>query len=234
LQGVIKLKQSLVSLKKNIIEAGRRAYARGYVASNDGNISARIDKKNILITPTGVSKGFMKVNDLIVVDINGKIVSGKKKPSSEIQMHLQIYKERTDVNSVCHLHPPYATGFAVAGIPLDQFILQEVVITLGAIPLVPYGTTGTEELYKPLLPLLQNYDAFLLANHGALTVGIDIFNAYDKMETLEHAAQIIFIAKQLGNVNTLSAEQVEKLIALRKKFGIKSNIGFPLAEKIFI
>jgi L-fuculose-phosphate aldolase len=225
------LKQSLVSLKKDIIEAGRRAYARGYVASNDGNMSARLDKKNILITPTGISKGFMKASDLIVVDMKANVVSGKKKPSSEIQMHLHIYKERSDVNSICHLHPPYATGFAVAGIPLDQYVLQEVIITLGTIPLVPYGTTGTEELYKPLLPLLQNYDAFLLANHGALTVGTDIFNAYSKMETLEHVAQIIFIAKQLGNVNTLNAEQVEKLIALRKKFGIKADIGFPPAEK---
>jgi L-fuculose-phosphate aldolase len=225
------LKQSLVSLKKDIIEAGKRAYARGYVASNDGNISARIDKKNILITLTGISKGFMKENDLIVVDMNGKAVSGKKKPSSEIQMHLQIYKERADVNSVCHLHPPYATGFAVAGIPLDQYVLQEVILTLGTIPLVPYGTTGTEELYKALLPFLQNYDAFLLANHGALTVGTDIFNAYNKMETLEHVAQIIFIAKQLGNVNTLNAVQVEKLVSLRKKFGVKPDIGFLLAKK---
>jgi L-fuculose-phosphate aldolase len=217
------LKKSLVSLKKEIIEIGKRVYARGYVASNDGNISARINKKHILITPTGISKGFMKMSDLIVVDMNGKVISGKKKPSSEIQMHLHIYKERTDVNSVCHLHPPYATGFAVAGIPLDQFILQEVIITLGTIPLVPYGTTGTEELYKPLLPVLQNYDAFLLANHGALTVGTDVFNAYYKMETLEHVAQIVFIAKQLGNLNILSAEQVQKLTALREKFGIKTN-----------
>jgi L-fuculose-phosphate aldolase len=220
-------------MKNKIIEVGKRAYARGYIASNDGNISARIDTKHVLITPTGISKGFMKASDLIVVDMNGKIVSGKKKPSSEIHMHLQIYKEREDVNSVCHLHPPYATGFAVAGIPLDQYVLPEVVITLGTIPLVPYGTTGTEELYKPLLPLLQNYDAFLLANHGALTVGIDVFNSYYKMETLEHVAQIIFIAKQLGNVNTLNAEQVQKLVALRKKFGIKTDIGFPPAKKQF-
>ena len=121
----------------------------------------------------------------------------------------------------------------MAGIPLDEYVLQEVIITLGTIPLVTYGTTGTEELYRPLLPILQNYDAFLLANHGALTVGTDVFDAYYKMETVEHTAQIIFIAKQLGNVNTLNAEQVEKLIALRKKFGIKADIGLPPAEKIF-
>ena len=219
------MKQSLVSLKKNIIEAGKRAYARGYVASNDGNISARIDKKYVLITPTGMSKGFIKASDLIVVDMKGKIVNGKKKPSSEVFMHLQVYHERPDVNSVCHMHPPYATGFSVAGIPLDQDGLSEVIISLGNIPLVPYGTPGTEDFYKPLLPLLKQCNAFLLANHGALAVGTDVFNAYFKMETLEHYAHILFIAKQLGNVNTLNAEQVQKLTALREKFGIRTTLG---------
>ena len=225
------MNQSLVSLKKNIIEAGKRAYARGYVASNDGNISARVDKKYVLITPTGISKGFMKTSDLIVVDMHGKIISGKRNPSSEIQVHLQIYEERADVNSVCHLHPPYATGFSVAGIPLDQNNLSEVIISLGNIPLVPYGTPGTEDFYKPLLPLLQQYDAFLLANHGALAVGTDVFNAYFKMETLEHYAHILFIAKQLGNVNTLNAEQVQKLAALREKFGIRTTLGNDLRKR---
>jgi len=212
-------------LKKDIIEAGKRAYVRGYVASNDGNISARIDKKYVLLTPTGISKGFMKASDLIVVDMHGKKISGKGEPSSEMQMHLQIYKERANIKSVCHMHPPYATGFAVAGIPLDQDVLQEVIITLGTILLVPYGTTGSEELYKPLLPLLKNCDAFLLANHGALTVGTDIFDAYFKMEILEHYAHILFVAKQLGNVNTLNAEQVQKLMALREKYGTKTTLG---------
>jgi L-fuculose-phosphate aldolase len=204
-------------MKNNIIESGKRAYARGYIAANDGNISARINKKHVLITPTGVNKGFMKASDLVVVDMNGKIVNGKRKPSSEIQMHLQIYKERKDVNSVCHLHPPYATGFAVAGISLDQDVLSEAIIVLGKVPLVEYGTPGSEELYGKLLFHLRDSDAFLLANHGALTVGSDVFDAYNKMETLEHTAHIIFIAKQLGNINTLNAEQVKELEALRKK-----------------
>jgi L-fuculose-phosphate aldolase len=217
------LKKILISLKKEIIEIGKRVYARGYVASNDGNISARIDKKHILITPTGISKGFMKASDLIVVDMHGRIISGKRKPTSEIQMHLQIYKERADINSVCHLHPPYATGFAVAGIPLDQDVLSEAVIVLGKVSLVEYGTPGSEELYSKLLPHLRDSDVFLLANHGALTVGMDVFDAYNKMETLEHVAQIVFIAKQLGNLNILNAEQVQKLTVLREKFGIKIN-----------
>jgi L-fuculose-phosphate aldolase len=220
------------SFKEEIIEVGKRIYTRGYVASNDGNISARLNDNEVLITPTGISKGFMKPEDLIIIDMNGKVIDGKKKPSSEIYMHLQIYKERPDVKSVCHAHPPYSTGFAVAGIPLDKYVLPEVIIVLGTIPLVEYGTTGTDEFYKPLLPILKDYDAFLLANHGALTIGKDIFNAYYKMETLEHFAHIAFIAHQLGNVNTLNNDQVQKLFSLRDKFGIRKNIGaIPEKEK---
>jgi L-fuculose-phosphate aldolase len=215
--GTNELKRSLGSLKNQIIEVGKRAYAHGYIAANDGNISARINKNHVLITPTGISKGFMKTSDLIVVDMNGKIVAGKKKPSSEIQMHLQIYKERMDINGVCHLHPPYATGFAVARIPLDRYILTEAEITLGNIPLIEYAMPGTEELSHKIIPFLRDSHAFLLANHGALTVGTNIFKAYNAMETLEHAAHIIFIARQLGNLNSLNEEQVKKLAVLREK-----------------
>jgi L-fuculose-phosphate aldolase len=226
------LETSIDSLREEIIEVGKRIYARGYVASNDGNISARINDDKVLITSTGISKGFMKPEDLIIIDMDGKLIDGNKKPSSEVFMHVQIFKERPDIKSVCHAHPPYATGFAVAGIPLDKYVLPEVVITLGTIPLVEYGTTGTEEFYKPLLPLLKDFDAFLLANHGALTIGKDIFNAYYKMETLEHFAHIAFIAHQLGNVNTLNKDQVQKLFSLREKFGIRKNIGLiPEKEK---
>ncbi len=217
--------QSLFTLKQDIVEVGKRMYARGYVASNDGNISARLDENKFLVTPTGVSKGFMKPEDLIVVNIDGKVLSGIKKPSSEVFMHLQVYKDRPDVNSVCHAHPPYATGFAVAGIPLDKCILPEVIITLGSIPLIKYGTPGTEELYSPVTKLLKDYDAFLLANHGALTIGTDVINAYHKMETVEHFAHIAFIAQQLGYPNTLSKEQVQKLKDQREKFGIRTTVG---------
>jgi L-fuculose-phosphate aldolase len=158
-------------------------------------------------------------------------VSGTKKPSSEVFMHLQMYKDRPDVQSVCHAHPPYATGFAVAGIALDKCILPEVVIVLGGIPLVEYGTPGTEEFYKPVLKFLPNHDAFLLANHGALTIGKDVFNAYHKMETLEHFAHIAFVAQQLGHMNTLNKEQVQKLTDLRTKFGIRSDVGCVTCEE---
>ncbi|TSA30469.1 MAG: class II aldolase/adducin family protein [Ignavibacteriales bacterium] len=224
------MKQSLFTLKQDIVEVGKRMYARGYVASNDGNISARLDDNRFLVTPTGVSKGFMKPEDLIVVNIEGKVLSGIKKPSSEVFMHLQVYKDRPDVNSVCHAHPPYATGFAVAGIPLDKCVLPEVIITLGSIPLIEYGTPGTEELYRPATKLLKDYDAFLLANHGALTVGTDVINAYHKMETLEHFAQIAFVANQLGYLNTLNKEQVQKLKDQREKFGIRTTVGCVTSE----
>jgi L-fuculose-phosphate aldolase len=217
--------KSLFGLKNDIISVGKRMYDRGYIASNDGNISARIDERKILITPTGVSKGFMAPDDLIVVDYDGKVISGTKKPTSEMKMHLQVYKSRADVNSVCHSHPPYATGFAVAGIPLDKCILPEVIITLGGMPLIEYGTPSTEEFYKPVLPLLKDYDAFLLANHGVVTVGKDVISAYHKMETVEHFAHIAFVAQQLGYVNTLNKEQVQKLTDLRKNFGVRTNAG---------
>jgi L-fuculose-phosphate aldolase len=221
---------TLITLRRDIVEVGRRIYARNYVASNDGNISARIDEHRVLITPTGVSKGFMSPEDLVVLDMDGKVLSGAKKPSSEMYMHLMVFKQRPDVFSVCHAHPPYATGFAVAGIPLDRCVLPEVVIALGGIPLVEYGTPGTEEFYKPVLKLVDKYDAFLLANHGALTIGKDVFNAYYRMETLEHFAHIAFVAQQLGHLNTLNREQVQKLTDLRQRFGVRTSVGCVTCE----
>jgi L-fuculose-phosphate aldolase len=219
------MKKKLAGLKKSIIGIGKRIYERGYVASNDGNISARLDKKHILITPTGISKGFMTAGSLIILDMNGNVVSGKNKPSSESLLHLKIYQERPDVEGVCHAHPPYATGFAVAGIPLDQNVLPEVIISLGSIPLVPYATPGTDEFFEPLLPVLKQYDAFLLANHGALTVGRSVLDACHKMETLEHFAQILAIARHLGHVNELDGGQVQVLVSRRKCYGIREDVG---------
>lgn len=222
---------NLLTLKREIVEVGRRVYQRGYVASNDGNISARLDERRVVITPTGVSKGFMTPEDLIVLDMDGKVVSGTKKPSSEMFMHLSVYKHRPDVMSVCHAHPPYATGFAVAGIPLDKCILPEVIIVLGGIPIVEYGTPGTAEFFQPVLKIIDKYDAYLLANHGALTIGKDVVNAYHKMETLEHFAHIAFVAQQLGHMNVLNSEQVRKLTDLRSKFGIRTNVGCATCEE---
>lgn len=213
--------QSIYSLKRDIIQAGKRVYDRGFVASNDGNISARINDKRILITPTGVSKGFMQADDLVLVDMEGHVLSQGKRPSSEVKMHIRIYKERPDVNSVCHAHPIYATAHAVAGLSLEKCILPEVIIALGGIPLVEYGEPGTEAFFQPILKFLKNHDAFLLANHGALTIGKDVINAYHKMETLEHFAHISYVANQLGHVNVLPKEDVQALIEARRRYGIE-------------
>ena len=212
------MKQNINTLKKQIIEIGKLAYSNGYVAANDGNISVRLNERSILVTPTCVSKGRMKAGDLVIVDMNGKVTGGTKKPTSELLMHLHIYKERSDVNSVCHLHPPYATGFAAAGILLNQNVLVEADVLLGKIPLVEYALPGTEELSRKLIPHLKESDAFLLANHGAVTVGKDVYGAFYNMETLEHTAHIIFIARQLGHLNVLDKDRAKELADLREKF----------------
>ena len=221
---------NLIMLKNQIVDVGKRMYARGYVASNDGNISAKVDDERVVITPTGVSKGFMTADMMVVVNMEGKVLNGDKKASSEVFMHLQVYKDRPDVGSVCHSHPPYATGYACAGIPLDKCVLPEVIIALGNIPLVEYGTPGTDEFYKPVVPLLKDYDAFLLANHGALTVGKDVLNAYHKMETMEHFAHITYVAQQVGQLNVLNKDQVKKLTDQREKYGIRTTVGCVTCE----
>lgn len=219
------VEQDIRLLREELVEIGRRVYERGYAAANDGNMSARLDDGTVLITPTRISKGFMKPDDLIIIDMKGNLLQGGKKPSSESDFHLKIYRDRPDVMSVCHAHPPYATGFAVAGIPLDKMVLPEVIIRLGVVPVVEYGTPGHADLYDQISKHLKNHVAFLLANHGALTIGSNVMDAYDKMETLEQAAKIQFVAYQLGKVNTLGKEQVEKLILLRERFGARIDLS---------
>ena len=211
---------SELKLKQDIIEVGRRIYNRGFVAANDGNITIRIGEDEVLTTPTGVSKGFLTPEMLITVDMDGRVKSGTMRPSSELKMHLQVYREREDVRSVVHAHPPHATAFAVAGIPLKTPIMPEVVISLGWVPLAQYGTPSTEEIPESIRPYLQCHDAFLLENHGALTVGTDVYNAYFKMETLDLGAQISLLARQLGQEKPISRENVAKLLEIRKKLGV--------------
>jgi len=224
------MSSNLYTLRRQIVEAGKRVYERNFVAANDGNISARIDERRVLITPSGVSKGYMKPEDLIIVDYEGRVLEGRKKPSSELFMHLRIYKERPDIGGAVHAHPPKATGFATAGIPLTQCVLPEVIVTLGGVPLAEYGTPGTAEFFEPVLKYLKDYDAFLLENHGALTIGPDVMSAYYRMETLEHFAHIAFVAIQLGKLQTLGREDVEKLIGLRERFGIRTKVSCAQCE----
>ena len=200
-------------LRKSILDIGKRLWARGLVAANDGNISVRIGDNELLTTPTGVSKGFMSQDMILKVDMDGEVISPKNqyRPSSEVKMHIQVYKQREDVTSIVHAHPPYCTSFAVAGIPLDRCILPEAVLNLGPVPIAPYGTPSTPEIPEAIKAYIQTSNAVLLANHGALTLGTDLMAAYHRMETLEHTAHITHLAIALGNINVISKEQVEKL-----------------------
>src|SRR5512133_2135047 len=177
-------------LRADIVEVGRRLYARGYTASNDGNISVRLDEQRLLMTPANVCKGFMNEQMMVVTDLEGNKIAGERKPSSEMQMHLEVYRQRPDVQAVVHAHPPVATAFAVAGIPLDRAVLAEVLTTLGSVPIADYATPSTSELPQAVGKYIKAHDGMLLANHGALTVGADVFAAYYKMETIEHFAKI--------------------------------------------
>jgi L-fuculose-phosphate aldolase len=209
-------------LRADIVEVGRRLYARGYTASNDGNISVRLDDNRLLMTPKNVCKGFMEPSMMCITDVDGRKLAGDRDPSSEMLMHLEVYRQRPDVQAVVHAHPPIATGFAVAGIPLDRAVLAEVVTTLGSVPIADYATPSTMELPEAVRKYVKTHDGMLLANHGALTVGADLFSAYYKMETIEHFAKISFVARTLGGERLLSREEVERLQGLRGKYGIAS------------
>ena len=214
-------------IKQLIIDIGKRLWQREFIAANDGNITVRIDENRLMTTPTGISKGFMTPDMIIEMDMDGKVISQTKKyrPSSEVKMHIEVYRQREDIMSVVHAHPPVCTSFAVAGIPLNKCVLPEAVLTLGAVPIAPYGTPSTMEIPDSIKPYLQNSDAILLANHGALTLGTDLINAYHRMETLEHSAKIVFTAIQLGNVNMIPGPEVKKLMELREKLHIPGRVN---------
>ena len=213
--------------RRDLCTVGRWIHQREYVAATDGNLSVRLDDRRILTTPTGMSKGMMEPDDLVIVDPAGKKLGGRRNASSEIQMHLLIYKRRPDVNAVVHAHPPVATGYAAAGLPLNQALISEVVLALGCIPLAAYGTPGTPELSQALGPLVAQYDAVLMANHGVVTYGGDLLMAYMRMETVEHFARVSLVTHLLGRQVLLSREEVEKLSEAREKYF--AGAGAPVA-----
>jgi len=216
--------------RNEIVQYGRMMHARGFVAATDGNLSVRLDERRILATPTAMSKGMLRASDLVIVDLDGQRLSGKRNVSSEIGMHLLIYQLRPDVRGVVHAHPRTATGFAAAGIALNQPLVCEVVIGLGSIPLAKYGTPGTPELADALAPLIPEYDALLMSNHGVVSYGEDLASAYMKMETVEHFAQIALITHLLGCQQPLGARELEKLMIARTKYeGTRSAAAMPLA-----
>ena len=212
--------KSPFEIKKEICEVGLKLWQKGFVAANDGNISVKISENEYYCTPTGVSKASLTPDMIIKVDRDGKKLEGKLNPSSEIKMHMRVYRERPDVNAVVHAHPPVATAFTVADIDLDQYVLPEAVLTIGAVPTCDYGTPSTMEIPDSLDPYLQDHDAFLLRNHGALTVGCNLTKAFFVMEEVEFNAVICKHAMDLGAVHEISRDQLAKLMDLRKKMNL--------------
>lgn len=206
--------------RREICLVGRWMYERGQIVACEGNLSIRLDSNRILTTPTCMNKGMMSPEDLVIMDMDGRHLQGDRKISSEAGMHLLFYRMRPDVNAVCHGHPPTATGFAAAGLGLDQALLPEVVVSLGKIPLVRYATPGTPDLGAVLEPYAPHYDALLLANHGAVTCGPDLRTAFFRMETLEHFAKIALTAKIAGEPQLLSTREVAKLMAARMRYHV--------------
>ncbi|GAA4293628.1 hypothetical protein GCM10023142_29920 [Anaerocolumna aminovalerica] len=213
--------------KKAILEIGKRMYMKGFVAANDGNISCKVGPNIIWTTPTGVSKGFMTMDMLVKMDFNGKILAGNRKPSSEVKMHLRVYEENPDVMAVTHAHPPVATSFAIAGISLDRPVLPEAIVQLGSVPIAHYATPGTQEVPDSIAPFCKTHNGVLLANHGALSWGRDVFEAFFRLESIEYYATVLMYTGQvIGKQNELSCDQVSRLIDTRKKLGINTG-GIP-------
>ena len=204
--------------RREIVRVGQLMYERSYVVSSDGNVSVRLDDGRILATPTQTNKGRMTEDSLALTDIEGHPLNDRK-ASSELAMHLLIYRERPEINAVCHAHPPHGSAFAVAGLAIDQPILSEVILTLGCVPLAEYGTPSTDELTTAMLPLVRHHNALLMANHGAVAYGEDVWQAFDRLETLEHTARIAILARALGGASNLSPDAIEKLIRVREKAG---------------
>src|SRR5918998_2788034 len=204
--------------RREIVRVGQLMYERGYVVSSDGNLSVRLDDGRVVATPTQVNKGRMTEDMLALTDAEGKALSDRR-ASSELAMPLLIYRERDDVKSVCHAHPPHGSAFAVAGLAIDQPILSEVILTLGCVPLADYGTPSTDELTDAMRPLVKHHNALLMANHGAVAYGADIWQAFDRLETLEHTAKIAILSRLLGGSKNLPADAIEKLINVREAAG---------------
>ncbi len=211
--------------RQDMCLVGRWMYERGHIVACEGNLSVRLDADRILTTSTCINKGIMSPEDLVVMDMEGRHLHGDRKISSEAGMHLLFYRMRPDVQAVCHAHPCAATGFAAAGMGLDQALLPEIVVGLGKVPLVRYATPGTPDLSAVLEPYIPHYDALLLANHGAVTCGPDLLNAFYRMETLEHFAKIMLNARLVGEPQLLSTREVAKLMAARAKYHVTPPPG---------
>lgn len=210
-------------MREAFCEIGRRVWQREYIASNDGNFSVKLSEDRVLCTPTLVSKGFMKPQDLCIITPDGVQVSGRLRMTSEVKVHLEIFRKRPDAKAIIHVHPPNATAFAVARHPVPKCILPEIEVFLGEIPIVPYATPGTQDFADVVTPFLQHHNGFLLTNHGALTIGDDPFEAYYRMETIEQYCRILVLAKQIGDWNQIIPDKVVDLLKIREKLGQKDR-----------
>lgn len=213
-------------LRQEMVRIGRWMLDKGWIAACDGNLSARLGDGRILVTPAGACKGLLTEEDPVVCDLDGNKLEGKGKPTTEVNMHLTVYRMRPDVRAIVHAHPPTSTGFAAAGRDLNLGLLPEVIVGLGSVPLAAYGTPGTPELGESLLPYIEHHDAVLLANHGAVAWGTDLMQAFFRMDTVEHFARITLVAELLGGARALPRREIEKLFAARERYGVKSRSLF--------
>ena len=210
--------------REAIVEIGRRLHERGLISGIDGNISIRLSKSRVLVTPSGVNKGYLRPSDLLIVDIeDGSKVKGKGKPTSEIRMHLEAYRLRSDIGAVVHAHPPTAVALSVAGVSLSQCFIAEDLLQYGIVPTAPYATPGSEDVPRALARYIVDHEAVMLERHGSVTVGRTVYEAYNRLESLEHTAKITFMALQLGNPKPLPDREVERLIELAESMGVKTG-----------
>lgn len=221
----------LNQIRAEITEIGRRLYERDHICGTEGNLSARLSDGKILITPSGANKGYLKPEDMIICSADGEKLDGAGEPSSETKLHTEIYEWRKDVIAICHAHPIYSTAYSVAGISLNRPVLPEIVGTLGAIPLAGYASPGSPDLPETLADLIDRYDAFLLKSHGVLTVGKSIEDAFDKLESIERFARVLFLADRMGGAKLLSVKETERLLRKAGRMNIMSELEFRPGDK---
>jgi L-fuculose-phosphate aldolase len=205
-------------LRRDLTRFSKWLSRLGFTPGTSGNLSVRLDEHRLLVTPTGMSKYLLKASDMVIVDLQGQLLAGSRKVTSEISMHLAVYHLRQDVKAVIHSHPPIATAFACAGRALDVMLCQEAVMTLGVVPLAKYATTGTEEVAASLTPFIQEHEAILMANHGAVSYGKTLLEAFLKMETVEHLAHVGLVAHQIGSAQPLCRDQIDQLRHAKSKY----------------
>jgi L-fuculose-phosphate aldolase len=210
--------QTESELRQDIVDFSKLLHRLGFMPGTSGNLSIRLDPQRLLVTPTGLSKFLLTPADMVIVDLHGRQLAGSRKVTSELNMHLAVYQHRDDVRAVIHSHPPIATAFACAGRGLEEILCQEAVMTLGVVPLAAYATTGTSEVGASLVPFLPFHDAILIANHGAVSYGENLLQAFQKMETVEHLAHIALVAHQLGAPRVLKQEEIDQLRDAKAKY----------------